>query len=62
MDLIASTTLAGLKGSLDSTNVALNTLWVVVAAILVMFMQAGSRSWRWASPVRRTRARWSPRC
>ena len=41
MDLIASTTVAGLKSSLDSTNVALNTLWVVVAAILVMFMQAG---------------------
>src|SRR4051794_41930076 len=41
MDLIASTTLAGLKGSLDSTNVALDTLWVIAAAILVMFMQAG---------------------
>ena len=62
MDLIASTTLPGLKSSLDSTNVALNTLWVVIAAILVMFMQAGLRSWRWASPVRRTRARWLRRC
>jgi Amt family ammonium transporter len=41
MDLIASTTLTGLQGSLDKTNVALDTLWVVVAAILVMFMQAG---------------------
>src|SRR5919197_1347264 len=41
MDLIATTTLAGLKGSLDGTNVALDTLWVVAAAILVMFMQAG---------------------
>ena len=41
MDLIASTNVAALKGSLDSTNVALDTLWVVVAAILVMFMQAG---------------------
>src|SRR5205823_3998801 len=41
MDLIASTTVAGLKGSLDTTNVAVDTLWVVVAAILVMFMQAG---------------------
>src|SRR2546425_995393 len=41
MDLIASTTLTGLQGSLDKTNVALDTLWVVAAAILVMFMQAG---------------------
>src|SRR5437016_5776142 len=41
MDLIASTTLTGLQGSLGKTNVALDTLWVVAAAILVMFMQAG---------------------
>src|SRR2546423_514483 len=41
MELIASTTLTGLQGSLDKTNVALDTLWVIAAAILVMFMQAG---------------------
>ena len=29
------------RAARDSTNVALDTLWVVVAAILVMFMQAG---------------------
>ena len=42
-------------------SVPINTIWVVVAAVLVMFMQAGFASWRSASRAARTRARWSPR-
>src|SRR5213078_2290103 len=43
MDLIAaaSVTAHDVKSALEPTNVALDTLWVVAAAILVMFMQAG---------------------
>src|SRR5439155_4883181 len=43
MDLIAaaSATAHDVKSALAPTNVALDTLWVVAAAILVMFMQAG---------------------
>jgi Amt family ammonium transporter len=43
MDPTAVTSLGthGVKALLAPTNVALDTLWVIVAAILVMFMQAG---------------------
>ena len=39
MDLIAD--VAGLRDHLGDASVALDTMWVIVAAILVMFMQAG---------------------
>src|ERR687887_1488272 len=44
MDLIAaasSVSAQDVKSALEPTNLALDTLWVVAAAILVMFMQAG---------------------
>jgi ammonium transporter, Amt family len=36
-----ATQIQNLKGGLDETNNALNTTWLIVAAVLVMFMQAG---------------------
>jgi ammonium transporter, Amt family len=42
-------------------SVAINTIWVVVAGLLVMFMQAGFAFWRSASRAARTRARSSRR-
>ena len=61
-DLIASTTVAGLKSSLDSTSWRCNTLWVVVAAILVMFMQAGFAFLEMGFSRQKNAVRWSPRC
>ncbi|HLM32073.1 MAG TPA: ammonium transporter, partial [Solirubrobacterales bacterium] len=36
-----ATQIQNLKGSLGETDDALNTTWLIVAAVLVMFMQAG---------------------
>jgi ammonium transporter, Amt family len=36
-----ATAIQNLKGSLGETDAALNTTWLIVAAVLVMFMQAG---------------------
>src|SRR5215204_6896185 len=36
-----ATQIQNLKGGLVETNNALNTTWLIVAAVLVMFMQAG---------------------
>src|SRR5581483_6935623 len=38
---LATTSLQDVSNAVSSTSLALDTLWVIVAAILVMFMQAG---------------------
>ena len=38
-----------------NTTLGLNNLWIIIGAVLVIFMQAGSRWWRPGSVGRSTR-------
>ncbi len=42
-------TMESVTKSITDNAIALNLLWVVIGAVLVIFMQAASRSWRPAS-------------